>query len=459
METREFDVIVVGAGPAGEVAAGRAADAGLKTAIVEQELIGGECSFYACMPSKALLRPGELLTEVARVPGPREMVSGTLDPAVVLARRDVVIHDLDDSGMIPWLEARGIDLFRGRAALDGERELVVGEERLRAAKAVVIATGTTALLPPIEGLAEARPWTNRQGTTSKAVPERLLILGGGVVGVELAQAWSSLGASVAVVEGVDRILANEEEFASEQIGGSLEAEGVEIHTGSRAIAVSRGEAGQVSLRLENGTELHGDEILVAVGRQPRTTEIGLASVGVGVNDAGYIEVDDGMRVGDSDWLYAIGDVNGRSLLTHMGKYQAWVCVERILGNDVSATADLNGSPRVVFSEPQLAAVGLTVAAAKEKGLDVRAVDVETAANAGASFIGRNAVGTSRIVVDESRGVIVGATFVGPEIAESLHAATIAVSAEVPLERLRHAVPTFPTRNEIWLRLLEAYEAG
>jgi dihydrolipoamide dehydrogenase len=455
---REFDVIVIGAGPAGEVAAGRAADAGLRTAIVEQELIGGECSFYACMPSKALLRPGELIAEVDRVPGPREMLSGELDPAVVLARRDEVIHDLDDSGMVPWLDDHGVELLRGRAALDGERTVVVGDERLTARRAVVIATGTTAAVPPIDGLIEAQPWTNRQATTAKAVPGRLLILGGGVVGVELAQAWSSLGSSVALVEAESRILINEEEFASEQITASLESEGVEIHCGSRAVAVSRGDGGQVVLRLESGEELRGDEILVAVGRKPRTAELGLASVGVAPNDAGYIEVDDGMRVGDSDWLYAIGDVNGRALLTHMGKYQAWVCVERILGKSVNATADTAGSPRVVFSEPQLAAVGLTTAAAEKEGLNVRAVDVETSANAGASFIGRNAVGTSRIVVDETREVIVGATFVGPEIAESLHAASIAVAAEIPLTQLRHAVPAFPTRSEIWLRLIEAYGA-
>ncbi len=458
MKSREFDVIVIGAGPAGEVAAGRAADAGLKTAIVEQELIGGECSFYACMPSKALLRPGELLAEVERVPGARELISGELDAATVLARRDEVIHDLDDSGMIPWLEERDIELLRGRATLDGERTVIVGDQRLEARRAVVIATGTTAALPPIEGLDAAVPWTNRQGTVAKSVPGRLLVLGGGVVGVELAQAWSSLGSSVALVEAGPRILGNEEEFASQQIRESLEGAGVEIRTGAKATAVSRGEGGQVTLTLQDGGELHGDEILVAVGRKPRTSELGLTSAGVAVSETGYIEVDDHMRVGGSDWLYAIGDVNGRSLLTHMGKYQAWICVERILGNDVAATADLGGSPRVVFTEPQLAAVGLTTTAAKESGMEVRAVDVQTAANAGASFIGRNAVGTSRIVVDEARGVIVGATFVGPEIAESLHAATIAVAAEIPVERLRHAVPAFPTRSEIWLRLIEKYEA-
>ncbi len=390
MSAREFDVIVIGAGPAGEVAAGRAAGAELKTAIVEQELIGGECSFYACMPSKALLRPGELLDETQRVPGVRELVDGKLDPELVLARRDEVIHDLDDSGMIPWLDDRGIELLRGRAALDGERTVVVGDERLTARRAVVIATGTTAAIPPIDGLADVAPWTNRQATTAKSVPGRLLILGGGVVGVELAQAWSSLGASVTVVEAADRLIAAEEPFASEQVAAGLEAGGVEVRTGAKAVGASRGEGGRVSLLLEGGEELRGDELLVAVGRRPRTAELGLATVGVEAD--GYLEVDDRMRVGGSEWLYAIGDVNGRSLLTHMGKYQAWICIANVLGRDVEASADKHGSPRVVFTEPQVAAVGLTLEQALDRGLEARAVDVETAANAGASFVGRNAPG-------------------------------------------------------------------
>ncbi len=453
MTELEFDVIVIGAGPAGEVAAGRAADAGMSVAIVEQELIGGECSFYACMPSKALLRPGELLAEVHRVPGVSDLVRGNLDPGVVLARRDEVIHDLDDSGMIPWLDDRGIELIRGRGALDGERSVVAGADRLHAKRAVILATGTSAAIPPIDGLAEAGPWTNREATTAHDVPDRLLILGGGVVGVELAQAWSSLGANITVVEALDRVLAAEEEFASEQVSAGLEAGGVELRTGVKAIAASRGEGGQVSLRLEGDEELRGDELLVAVGRRPRTAELGLESVGV--QAGGYIEVDDRMRVGGADWLYAIGDVNGRSLLTHMGKYQARICVDNIAGADVEATADKHGSPRVVFTEPQVGAVGLTLAAAEERGIAARAVDVETAANAGASFIGRNAPGTSRLVIDTEREVIVGATFVGPEIAESLHAATIAVAGEVPLAKLAHAVPAFPTRSEIWLYLLDS----
>ncbi|HEX2128865.1 MAG TPA: NAD(P)/FAD-dependent oxidoreductase [Solirubrobacterales bacterium] len=454
MAQREFDVIVIGAGPAGEVCAGRLGDRGVSVALVEQELIGGECSYYACMPSKALLRPGELLAEIDRVPGVRELVNGKLDPATVLARRDEVIHDRDDSTQLPWLEERGVTLIRGRALITSERAITVDGEDIRARRAVVVGTGTTAAVPPIEGLAEARPWTNREATTAKEAPGRLLILGGGVVGVEMAQAWASLGTSVALVEAVDRLLATEEEFASAEVTAGLEAAGVEVHAGAKAVAASRGGGGQVTLRLEDGQEVRGDEILVAVGRRPRVAELGLTSVGVA--DDGYLQVDDQLRVGGSDWLYAIGDVNGRSLLTHMGKYQARIAADHILGEDVAATADRSGSPRVVFTEPQVAAVGYTLEKARAEGIEARSVDMKTSANAGASFRGRNTEGTSRLVVDERRRVLVGATFVGPETAEMLHAATIAVVGEVPLERLWHAVPAFPTRNEVWLRLLEEY---
>jgi pyruvate/2-oxoglutarate dehydrogenase complex dihydrolipoamide dehydrogenase (E3) component len=453
MTDRSFDVVIIGAGPAGEVCAGRLADGGLEVALVEQHLVGGECSFYACMPSKALLRPAQVLAETRRVPGAAQAVTGELDIPAVFARRDAAAHNFSDDEQLPWLEERGIELVRGHGRLTGERAVEVGDETLSARLGVVVATGTKAAIPPIPGLREAQPWTNREATTANEVPDRLVVLGAGTSGIELADAFASLGSKVTVIEAGPRALAREEPFAGEEVCAALADRGVDVRVDTSATAVSRTDAG-VTVELDDGSSVPADRILVAVGRQTLSEDLGVEALGL--EPGKPIEVDDTLRVPGHDWLSVIGDANGRILLTHMGKYQARLVADRILGRDVPLRSDGPLSPRVTFTEPQVAAVGHTLASALEAGIDARALDVSTQGNAGGSFVGKGAPGTARIVVDEQRRVIVGATFTGVEVAETIHAATIAVIGEVSLDDLWHAIPCFPTRSELWLKLLEAY---
>jgi pyruvate/2-oxoglutarate dehydrogenase complex dihydrolipoamide dehydrogenase (E3) component len=285
------------------------------------------------------------------------------------------------------------------------------------------------------------------------------VLGGGPVGSELSQAWASLGTKVTLVEGGPRLLGRDEPFAGEEVAAALRGRfGVDVRVGDMVESVRTGGAGVIA-GLKDGGAVEGEEILVAVGRKPHTDGIGLEAIGVEPDEHGFLEVDDRMRVGGSDRLYAIGDVNGRALFTHVGKYQAWIVAENLLGREVEAVAEGIGSPRVTFTDPQVAAVGKTLAQAEEAGIDARAVEVPTDGSPGASFQGKGTGGRSRLVVDQAKGRIVGATFTGFETADFLQAATVAIVAEVPLARLRHAIAPYPTRSEVWLKLIEKWEAG
>lgn len=481
-DVNEYDLIVIGAGPVGENVADRAVRGGLTAVIVERELVGGECSYWACMPSKTLLRPGAVVRAARAVPGAQQAVVGEIDAAAVFAARDVMTSHWDDAGQVQWLEGAGITLHRGHGRLTGRKQVEVTDAagvmtRLTARHAVVVSTGTAAIVPDIPGLADVNPWTSREATSAPTAPARLAVIGGGVVAAEMATAFADLGSEVTMIIR-SGLLGGLEAMAGQYVADALTGRGVRILRDADTSGATRTD-GTVVLTLNTGETVEADEVLVATGRRPATDDIGLPAVGL--QDGSWLDVDETLRVLDGDgvpiggagdatsgWLYAVGDVNHRALLTHQGKYQARaagdVIAARALGHPVEdapwgthvATADHAAVPQVIFTDPEVAAVGLTMAQAEQAGIAVRAVDVEFSSVAGAAVQAEHYTGAARLVIDTDREVMLGATFVGPGVAELVHAATIAVVGEVPIARLWHAVPSYPTLSEVWLRLLEAW---
>ncbi|MCF6376665.1 NAD(P)/FAD-dependent oxidoreductase [Nocardioides KLBMP 9356] len=468
-----YDVVVIGAGPAGENVADRVVAGGLTAVVVEQQLVGGECSYWACMPTKALL--SATTSHPARTLGASDAAEQV---AAALARRDRFASHWHDDDQVAWLDSAGIALLRGRARLAGRLAVDVlpadSDEpvaRVTARHAVVLATGTSALVPPVPGLREVGAWTSRDAAAAQEVPASLAIVGGGVVATEMATAYADLGSAVTVLAR-DGVLPNLEPFASAMVVRSLEDAGVDVRLGAEVVGARRDERG-VELDVGGAGTVRADEVLVAVGRRPNTHGLGLGSIGL--DDGSWISVDETLRVLDRDgtlldggWLYAVGDVNGRALVTHQGKYQARAAGDAIVARAAglaaddepwgwhAATADHAAVPQVVFSHPEVAAVGVTLDQARSRGIEAVAVDFDLSATAGAALRPDGFRGQARLVVDRPRDVVVGATFAGDGVDELLHAATIAVVGEVPVKRLWHAVPAFPTVSEAWLRLLEAY---
>ncbi len=469
-ESIAYDVVVIGGGPVGENVADRTRAAGLTTAVVESELLGGECSYWACMPSKALLRPVIAQADARRLPGLSQAVQGPLDTPAVLARRDDYTSHWKDDGQVAWLEGTGADLYRGQGRLAGPRTVTVTAPdgtvtTLTARHAVAVSTGTRAQLPDLPGLAEVKPWTSREATSAKAAPGRLIVVGGGVVATEMATAWQALGSRVTLLVRGKGLLNRMEPFAGELVAEAMAEAGVDIRTGTSVESVTR-ENGTVVAVTAAGDRIEADEILFATGRVPHTDDLGLETVGL--EPGSWLDADDTLRVTGTDWLYAVGDVNHRALLTHQGKYQARIAgaaiAARAAGGPLldepwgahAATADHDAVPQVVFTDPEAAAVGLSLAEAEQAGHRVRAVDVEFSSVAGAGLYGDGYKGRARMVVDLEDEILRGVTFVGPGVGELIHSATIAVAGRVPVGRLWHAVPSYPTLSEVWLRLLEAY---
>ena len=486
-----WDVIVIGGGPAGENAADYAIRGSDRTAvIIENELVGGECSYWACIPSKTLLRSVEVFGDAENLQGTATRLSTKgIDVKAVLNRRDEFTSYLDDASQVKWAKRAGIDVVRGHGRLTGTRTVQVADSDgpardLTARHAVVVATGTTATIPDIPGLREALPWTSRDVTNMHQVPRRMAILGGGVVACEAATWLLGLGVEqLTLIDVGERILPRSEPFASELVHRSLVASGVDVLTETKVMEVTRRSprdngighisGGSVTLHIGRRRSIVVDEVVVATGRTPATQDLGLEAVGLADSVAeahGYIRTNDQLQAEGvtGRWLYAVGDVNGRALLTHMGKYHGRIAgaviaarastQERAAGKEFRDRASERVVPSVTFTSPEVASVGLTEQAARDAGIDVEAVEYYTGKVSGAALLMDGYVGRAKLIVDRARDLLVGATFVGAGTAELVHSATVAIIGGVTLSDLWHAVPSYPTVSEVWLRLLEARRA-
>ena len=455
MSSNEVDVVVIGMGPGGEEVAGRLAEAGLSVVGVESELVGGECPYWGCVPSKMMIRGSSLLTEARRADPYAGRTSVIPDLGPVAHRIRVEATDTwDDTVAVDRFTGKGGRMVRGTARLDGTGRVAVGDDLFVASRGVVVATGSAPVVPPIEGLAATRYWTNREAISAVQAPESLVVLGGGAIGVELAQMFARYGAAVTVVEGTDRLLPPEEPEAGEIVAAALAEDGVTVRTGAKAVRVSRDRTGLVTVDLEDGSSATAAELLVSVGRKARVADIGLETVGL--DPAGRaLEVDERMRAGNRLW--GVGDVTGVGAFTHMAMYQAGIAIADILGTE-GPPADYTGLARVTFTDPEVGSVGLTERGAREKGLTVSTGSAQVASSARGWIHGPGNAGVIKLVRDDDTGLLVGATSVGPWGGEVLSMLTLAVHARVPVDTLRTMIYAYPTFHRGVLDALNALPA-